>query len=100
MTNRREVQAHDPALLAGATEVDPRHVFLTASEVIARYRWGRTKGYEVIRSQNFPRPLAGRYRLDLLMAWEDNQLAEAQSPPMSAPARPPAKRHFERRTSA
>jgi hypothetical protein len=27
--------------------VDPRHVFLTSAEVMARYRWGRTKGYEV-----------------------------------------------------
>jgi hypothetical protein len=46
------------------------HTFLTAREVIARYRWGRTRGNEQLRSGDFPRPVAGRYRLDLLMAWE------------------------------
>lgn len=79
---------------------DPRHTFLTAREVIARYRWGRTKGYEQLRDRDFPRPVAGRYRLDLLMAWEDKQITEAA---VAAPRRldgPPAKRHFERKASA
>lgn len=58
---------------------DPRHTFLTAQEVIARYGWGRTKGYQVLRRENFPRPVAGdRYRLDTLMAWEDSQVQERQ----------------------
>ena len=30
--------------------VDPRHILLTPAEVMARYRWGRTKGYEVMRT--------------------------------------------------
>lgn len=56
--------------------VDPRHVFLTPAEVMARYRWGRTKGYEVMRSRpdGFPRAVGGRYRLDSLLGWEDRQL--------------------------
>lgn len=99
------VRAHLIAMTArkqpvdGVTD-DPRHVFLTASEVIARYRWGRTKGYEQLRDQGFPRPVAGRYRLDLLMAWEDGLLAEAAPPPTSTPVGPPAKRHFDRKRSA
>lgn len=82
------------------SDLDPRHTFLTAREVIARYRWGRTKGYEQLRQMDFPRPVAGRYRLDLLMAWEDRQLAEAASPPDSYRTDPPPKRHFERKASA
>ena len=52
------------------------HVFLTPAEVMARYRWGRTKGYEVMRSRrdDFPCALGGRYRLDSLPVWEDRQL--------------------------
>jgi predicted DNA-binding transcriptional regulator AlpA len=58
---------------------DPRHIFLTAKEVIERYGWGRTKGYQVLRRSDFPRPVAGdRYRLDTVMAWEDRQLEEQQ----------------------
>lgn len=100
MSRRRRTQTAEPASRVSAESVDPRHVFLTASEVIARYRWGRTKGYQQLRSQSFPRPLAGRYRLDLLMVWEDRQLAEALTPSASRPVGPPAKRHSERRTSA
>lgn len=56
---------------------NPRHTFLTAKEVIARYGWGRTKGYQVLRQRGFPRPVGrDRYRLDALMAWEDRQLAQ------------------------
>jgi predicted DNA-binding transcriptional regulator AlpA len=55
---------------------DPAHTFLTAKEVIARYGWGRTRGYEVLRGPDFPRAIAGRYRLDTLIAWEDAQLAQ------------------------
>jgi hypothetical protein len=43
---------------------DPAHTFLSAKEVIARYGWGRTKGYEVLAQPTFPRAIAGRYRLD------------------------------------
>lgn len=100
MSNRRRAQKAETGSRVSAESVDPRHVFLTASEVIARYRWGRTKGYEQLRDQSFPRPLAGRYRLDLLMAWEDRQLAEASASSASRPVGPPAKRHSGRRTSA
>lgn len=82
------------------SDQDPRHTFLTAGEVIARYRWGRTKGYAQLRNRDFPRPVAGRYRLDLLMAWEDRQLAEAATPIESHPTGPPAKRRLERKASA
>ncbi|MCU1614169.1 MAG: hypothetical protein JWO98_1709 [Frankiales bacterium] len=54
---------------------DPVHTFLSAKEVIARYGWGRTKGYQVLSRPDFPRAIAGRYRLDTLIAWEDAQLA-------------------------
>lgn len=54
---------------------DARDVFLSAREVIARYGWGRTKGYQVLRGDDFPRPIGGdRYRLDSLLAWEEAQL--------------------------
>lgn len=56
---------------------DPRHTFLRPAEVFARYRWGRTKGYEMLRARPdaFPRAIGGAYRLDLLMAWEDAQVS-------------------------
>jgi hypothetical protein len=28
---------------------DPRNVFLSASEVMARYGWGKTKGYQNLK---------------------------------------------------
>jgi hypothetical protein len=79
---------------------DPRHVFLTANEVIARYRWGRTKGYAELRANSFPRALGGRYRLDLLMAWEDQQLEEPEAAPGANSLGPPPKRRTARNGSA
>jgi hypothetical protein len=86
--------------------VDPRHVFLTPVEVMARYRWGRTKGYEVMRGRpnGFPRAIGGRYRLDSLLGWEDHQLglaAEGQSVSASVvlPLLPPRKRHGRKAAS-
>jgi hypothetical protein len=82
---------------------DPRHIFLNAREVITRYGWGRTKGYQMLRQPGFPRPVGGdRYRLDLLMAWEDRQSAGDPAAPepadaLRSPAFPPRKR--TRRTS-
>lgn len=59
----------------------PQHSFLTALEVMARYGWGRTKGYRILHSDDFPRPIGGdRYRLDALMAWEDRQLTASLKP--------------------
>jgi hypothetical protein len=46
---------------------DPRHVFLTAKEVILRYGWGRTDGYRMLKSTGFPRRIGDRFRLDTLM---------------------------------
>lgn len=94
------MKASRPTTTARGSDHDPRHTFLTAREVIARYRWGRTKGYEQLRQRDFPRPVAGRYRLDLLMDWEDRQLTEPAAPPEPHPTGPPSKRHFERKASA
>ena len=49
----------------------PRHTFLKPQEVIARYRWGRTRGYLELKKAGFPRPIGGNYRLDTLIVWED-----------------------------
>jgi hypothetical protein len=76
------------------TGADPRHIFLTARDVMARYGWGRTKCYEMMRRADFPRPVGGhRYRLDTLMDWEDAQLVEKQKKPaVELPSFPPRKR--------
>jgi hypothetical protein len=80
--------------------VDPRHVFLTPAEVITRYRWGRTKGYEVMltRRDGLPGAISGRYRLDTLLRCEDQQAGpddEARVAPLLPPLpprnRPPRK---------
>ncbi len=72
--------------------VDPASAFLTALEVIARYGWGRTKGYRMLHSEGFPRPIGGdRYRLDTLVAWENTQLVAAR-PAKPVPSLPPRKR--------
>jgi hypothetical protein len=85
--------------------VDPRHVFLTPAEVMARYRWGRTKGYEVMRSrrEGFPRPIGGRYRLDSLLEWEEHQLGSAPTTAAESdapvPAVPPLRKRAGRKAS-
>jgi hypothetical protein len=68
-----------------ASDTGPEHIFLTAQQVIARYGWGRTKGYRMLRSEGFPRPIGGdRYRLDALMEWERRQQASGvPSKPMA-----------------
>jgi hypothetical protein len=81
--------------MTGADEpsmVGLTHIFLTAKEVIARYGWGRTKGYRVLHSEGFPRPIGGdRYRLDTLIDWEQHQLREPNRP-TAAPSLPARKR--------
>ncbi|NMM34106.1 MAG: hypothetical protein HHJ13_08920 [Phycicoccus sp.] len=62
---------------------DPRHTFLKSQEVIARFRWGRTRGYLELKKPGFPRPIGGNYRLDTLIAWEDRCLA-GDVPPKDA----------------
>ena len=84
--------AEGPAEQGQTCAVDPASAFLTALEVIARYGWGRTKGYRMLRSDSFPRPIGGdRYRLDTLIAWENAQLAAAR-PAKPVPTLPPRKR--------
>lgn len=72
---------------------DPRHVFLSASEVMARYGWGKTKGYQNLKDrERVPPPVMthpDRWRLDQLLAWEEKrmELAEAALQTLAAPDR-------------
>src|SRR3954468_19268110 len=63
------------AMPAPPGDIDPRHVFLTAQEVILRYGWGRTYGYRMLNSTGFPRRIGDRFRLDTLIVWEQAVLA-------------------------
>lgn len=39
-------------------EDDPRHVFLDAHDVMARYGWGKTKGYQNLKDRSLvPAPV-------------------------------------------
>ncbi len=62
---------------------DPRHVFLKASEVMARYGWGKTKGYQNLKDRELvPPPVMthpARWRLDQLLAWEEKRIALAEA---------------------
>jgi hypothetical protein len=62
---------------------DPRHVFLDARDVMRRYGWGKTKGYENLKDRDLvPPPVMihpDRWRLDQLLAWEDRRIATAES---------------------
>ncbi|MBO0845298.1 MAG: hypothetical protein J2P22_07795 [Nocardioides sp.] len=62
---------------------DPRHVFLSASEVMARYGWGKTKGYQSLKDRSLvPAPVMrhpDRWRLDQLLAWEEKRMALAEA---------------------
>jgi predicted DNA-binding transcriptional regulator AlpA len=89
---------HQPSRLPPLSErqagvqPSPCDVFLTAGQVIARYGWGRTKGYRILRENGFPRPIGGdRYRLDALIAWEESQLVQPR-PSKAAPSLPARKR--------
>ena len=72
---------------------DPRHVFLSASDVMARYGWGKTKGYQALKDRSLvPAPVMthpDRWRLDQLLAWEEKrmELAEAALDAFVAPGR-------------
>jgi len=71
----RTFLAMNPTMTTTHPVGDPRHTFLKPQEVIARFRWGRTRGYLELKKPGFPRPIAGNYRLDTLIAWEDRCLA-------------------------
>ncbi|WP_067435852.1 hypothetical protein [Nocardioides jensenii] len=72
---------------------DPRHVFLHASDVIRRYDWGKTKGYQNLKDRSLvPAPVMthpDRWRLDQLLAWEERRMAmtEAALATLVAPGR-------------
>lgn len=67
---------------------DPRHVFLDARQVMHRYGWGKTKGYQNLKDRDLvPPPVMthpDRWRLDQLLAWEDHRIDAAQSRLMAA----------------
>ena len=69
---------------------DPRHVFLSAGEVIARYGWGKTKGYQNLKDRTLiPPPLIthpDRWRLDQLLAREETHIALAEAAVEALPA--------------
>lgn len=62
-------------------DTDPRHVFLDARDVMARYGWGKTKGYQNLKDRSLvPAPVMthpDRWRLDQLLAWEDRRIESA-----------------------
>jgi hypothetical protein len=72
--------------------VDPRHVFLDARDVMARYGWGKTRGYQNLKDRDLvPPPVMthpDRWRLDQLLAWEDRRI-ESAAAPLPEPRREP-----------
>ncbi len=62
---------------------DPRNVFLDAREVMRRYGWGKTKGYQNLKDRELvPPPVMthpDRWRLDQLLAWEEKRMALAEA---------------------
>jgi len=73
--------------------LDPRHTFLDATDVIQRYGWGKTKGYQNLKDRSLvPPPVVthpDRWRLGQLLAWEERRmaLAEAELQALVAPRR-------------
>ena len=49
---------------------DLGHTSLKPQEVLARYRWGRTRGYLELKKATIARR-GGNYRLDTFIVWED-----------------------------
>lgn len=54
--------------------IHPEHTFLTTKQVFARYGWGRTRGYQMLATEDFPPRIGGSFRLDTLVAWEEREL--------------------------
>jgi hypothetical protein len=73
---------------------DPRHVFLSAQDVIRRYGWGKTKGYQNLKDRSLvPAPVMthpDRWRLDQLLAWEEKRMALAEAALEALVAREPS----------
>jgi hypothetical protein len=63
--------------------LDARHVFLDAHDVMARYGWGKTKGYQNLKDRQLvPAPVMthpNRWRLDQLLDWEERRMAAAEA---------------------
>jgi len=72
---------HWPPDAGGGT--DPRHVFLDAHDVMARYGWGKTRGYQHLKDRSLvPAPVMtqpDRWRLDQLLAYEEKRIALAEA---------------------
>lgn len=89
--------------------LDPRHVFLDARDVMARYGWGKTKGYQNLKDRDLvPPPVMthpDRWRLDQLLVWEDRRIESAVTAiglaarPALADRLPPSKRSRRESTS-
>lgn len=64
-------------------DADPRHVFLDAHDGMARYGWGKTKGYQNLKDHSLvPAPVMthpDRWRLDQLLAWEEKRMELAEA---------------------
>lgn len=64
-------------------DVDPRHAFLDATAVMARYGWGKTKGYQNLKDRELvPPPVMvhpDRWRLDQLLSWEERRIEMAEA---------------------
>ncbi len=62
---------------------DPRNDFLSAGDVLARYGWGKTKGYQNLKDRSLvPAPVMthpDRWRLDQLLAWEEKRMELAEA---------------------
>ncbi|WP_310964906.1 hypothetical protein [Nocardioides terrisoli] len=62
---------------------DPRNVFMSAHDVLERYGWGKTKGYQNLKNRDLvPPPVMthpDRWRLDQLLAWEEKRIALAEA---------------------
>lgn len=64
-------------------DANPRHVFLDAHDVMARYGWGKTKGYQNLKDRSLvPAPVMthpDRWRLDQLLAREEKRMELAEA---------------------
>jgi hypothetical protein len=62
---------------------DARNVFLDAHAAMARYGWGKTKGYQNLKDRSLvPAPVMtrrDRWPLDQLLAWEEKRMALAEA---------------------
>ena len=75
--------SHALAASCVGRHTDPRHVFLDAHDVMARYGWGKTKGYQNLKDRSLvPAPVRmhpDRWRLDQLLAWEEKRMELTQA---------------------